>query len=137
MSCVGSARDVVVRLANAERPPRHRRRGSNATLDSDDDEEDDERDLLHTGPQSRFEILSLSGTMCPDGVHLHASFGDHNGAVLGGHLVRATILTTAEIVIGEAVALSFSRRMDDDTGYKELVVVDGGVRDDMVGYHRG
>ncbi|CAM9351787.1 unnamed protein product [Sphacelaria rigidula] len=137
MSCVGSARDIVVRLANAERPPRHRRRGHSAMVDSDDDEEDNERDMLHTGPQSRFEILSLAGTICPDGAHLHASLGDHNGAVLGGHLVRATIHTTAEIVIGEALALSFSRRMDDDTGYKELVVVDGGGRGDTVGHHRG
>lgn len=78
--------------------------------------------MLHTGPDARFELLSLVGTLSPDGVHLHASLGDEEGAVCGGHLVRATIHTTAEIVIGVAMSLTFSREMDPGTGFKELVV---------------
>lgn len=78
--------------------------------------------MLHTGPDARFEVLSLVGTLSPQGLHLHASLGDEEGAVCGGHLVCATVHTTAEIVVGEAPALAFSRAMDPATGFKELVV---------------
>lgn len=78
--------------------------------------------MLHAGPDARFELLSLVGTLSPDGAHLHASLGDEEGAVCGGHLVRATVHTTAEIIIGVATSLTFSREMDPGTGFKELVV---------------
>lgn len=78
--------------------------------------------MLHTGPDARFEICSLVGTLSPDGLHLHASLGDEAGGVCGGHLVRATVHTTAEIVVGFALSLTFSREMDPVTGFKELVV---------------
>lgn len=116
ISCVGSVRDVGLRLAGAQR--RRTLPGNNANNDTDEDE----KDMIYTGPRSTFEILSFVGTLSPDGLHLHASLGDHNGAVLGGHLVRAIVHTTAEVVIGEAPALVFSRTMDRETGFKELVV---------------
>lgn len=78
--------------------------------------------MLHTGADARFEVLSLVGTLSPEGLHLHASLGDERGAVCGGHLVRATVHTTAEIVVGVARSLTFSREMDPGTGFKELVV---------------
>ncbi|CAN0003710.1 unnamed protein product [Scytosiphon promiscuus] len=78
--------------------------------------------MFHTGPEARFEICSLVGTLSPGGLHLHASLADEGGAVCGGHLVRATVHTTAEIVIGVAAQLTFSREMDSSTGFKELVV---------------
>lgn len=78
--------------------------------------------MLHAGEDARFEVLSLVGTLSPDGLHLHASLGDETGAVCGGHLVRATVHTTAEIVVGVARSLTFSRKMDPGTGFKELVV---------------
>ncbi|CAN0001054.1 unnamed protein product [Discosporangium mesarthrocarpum] len=84
--------------------------------------------VMRTGPSRRFEILSLVGTLSPEGGHLHVSLGDEVGSVIGGHLVQAVVHTTAEVVVGEASALAFSRSMDERTGFKELTVreIDGG-----------
>jgi len=42
---------------------------------------------------------------------------------LGGHLQDGNIVrTTAELVIGELTDVSFSRLLDPETGYDELVV---------------
>ncbi|HEV7474634.1 MAG TPA: DUF296 domain-containing protein [Pyrinomonadaceae bacterium] len=69
----------------------------------------------------KFEIVSLVGTMGQDGVHLHISIADSNGKTIGGHLVDGCLIyTTAEIVIGEARGLTFSREQDEQTGFKEL-----------------
>ncbi|MBM3347855.1 MAG: DNA-binding protein [Betaproteobacteria bacterium] len=69
------------------------------------------------------EILSLSGTLSPDGAHLHLSAANARGGVLGGYVMSGCIIhTTAEVVIGEATALSFRREPDAKTGYRELVV---------------
>ena len=69
----------------------------------------------------KFEIVSLVGTMGQDGVHLHISISDSAGKTIGGHLVEGCLIyTTAEIVIGEAQGLTFSRELDAETGYQEL-----------------
>ena len=68
------------------------------------------------------EVLSLVGTLGPDGAHLHASLSDGEGAVVGGHLVAATVFTTAEVVVHEVVGAHFSRKLDARTGFGELVV---------------
>jgi predicted DNA-binding protein with PD1-like motif len=69
----------------------------------------------------KFEIVSLVGTISPDGVHLHLSVSDNTGRTIGGHLVEGCrIYTTAEIIIGEAEGLLFTRETDKLTGYKEL-----------------
>lgn len=69
----------------------------------------------------KFEIVSLVGTLGHDGVHLHISISDSNGKTIGGHLVEGCLIyTTAEIVIGEARGLVFSREQDSETGYQEL-----------------
>lgn len=69
----------------------------------------------------KFEIVSLVGTMGQDGVHLHISISDSTGKTIGGHLVEGCVIyTTAEIVIGEAEGLVFSREKDSETGYQEL-----------------
>jgi uncharacterized protein len=70
-----------------------------------------------------FEIVSLSGTLSPDGPHLHVSVADANGIVIGGHLGLGSIVrTTAEIVVGALDGLAFSREPDARTGYRELVI---------------
>ena len=70
-----------------------------------------------------FEIVSLVGTLCQDGCHLHLSISDKNGNVFGGHMKDNCIVhTTAEIVIGESERFAFSREHDESTGFKELVV---------------
>lgn len=69
------------------------------------------------------EIVSLTGTLSPDGVHLHLSAADQDGVTRGGHLVEGNLIyTTAEIVILEAPELRFQRLPDPQTGSLELRV---------------
>lgn len=71
----------------------------------------------------KFEILSLQGTLCPDGVHLHLSVADKEGKTWGGHLIDGCeIYTTAEILIAELPDYKFSREPDPKTGFAELVI---------------
>lgn len=67
------------------------------------------------------EILTLAGTLSPDGAHLHASVSDAEGRVSGGHVERGCLVrTTAEILVVFLPGLAFSREMDALTGFKEL-----------------
>lgn len=76
-------------------------------------------DTLIPGPS---ELLTLSGSLSPDGAHLHASVADAQGRVTGGHVVLGnTIRTTAEILIVWLPDWSLSREADATTGFKELV----------------
>lgn len=68
-----------------------------------------------------FEIVSLSGTICADGAHLHISVANSDGGVCGGHLLNGNIIhTTAELVLLELNNLDFMRKLDPATGYSEL-----------------
>lgn len=74
------------------------------------------------------EIVSLAGTLCPDGLHVHISLARRDGACIGGHLVPGCIVnTTAELVIGELLDVEFRRPPDPETGYGELEVRARGV----------
>lgn len=96
VSCVGSLERAHLRLAGAKETKRF------------------------SGP---FEIVSLVGTLCPDGVHIHISIADNQGAVTGGHLLSGNIIhTTAELVIMRLDSLTFSRPEDSQTGYGELKI---------------
>ena len=67
------------------------------------------------------EILSLSGTLSPDGVHLHIAIADSSGAVIGGHLCPGSLVrTTAELLVGLLPEWHFWRELDLATGYAEL-----------------
>lgn len=67
------------------------------------------------------EILSLAGTLSPDGAHLHIAVADSGGAVIGGHLCGGSLVrTTAELVVGLLPAWEFRRALDPTTGYSEL-----------------
>jgi len=69
------------------------------------------------------EIVSLVGTLSPEGPHLHISVSDAEGAMTGGHLEPGSIVrTTAEVVFGDLDDLVFTRPICDVTGYDELVV---------------
>ena len=47
------------------------------------------------------EIISLQGTLAPDGVHLHLSFSDSECQVWGGHLELGTlVLKGADLLVG-------------------------------------
>lgn len=96
LTAVGSLRSASIRLADQNEP---------------------------TTFAGKFEIVSLVGTMGQDGVHLHISIADNTGKTIGGHLVNGCVIyTTAEIVIGDAQGLTFSREQDQQTGYKELKI---------------
>lgn len=69
------------------------------------------------------EIVSLVGTLSPDGPHLHVSVSDATGRTFGGHLGDGSIVyTTAEVVIGNLSRARFVRQTDPATTFKELAV---------------
>lgn len=96
LTCVGSLRHAALRLANKDE-----------TTHYDD----------------KFEILSLVGTLSPDGPHLHIALADGTGRTIGGHLMEGNLIyTTAEIVVGELPDVRFSRPIDPETTYDELQI---------------
>ena len=79
-----------------------------------------------TSLRGDYEILTLAGSLAPDGVHLHMSVSDAQGRVLGGHVAHGCIVrTTAEVLVMLLPGFSFSRAHDAQTGYPELVVHKG------------
>lgn len=70
-----------------------------------------------------YEIVSMTGTISEDGVHIHVSFADVNGNVVGGHLSDGCYVgSTAEIAIIELEEYKLTREFDESTGYKEIVI---------------
>lgn len=68
------------------------------------------------------ELITLSGTLSPDGLHLHASVADARGQLRAGHVMPGCIVrTTAEIVLALLPGWAFGREHDAGTGFKELV----------------
>lgn len=68
------------------------------------------------------ELITLSGTLGPDGPHLHASVADARGEMRGGHVMPGcTVRTTAEIVLALLPGWTFGRARDARTGFMELV----------------
>lgn len=73
--------------------------------------------------EKRFEIVSLVGTLSPNGVHLHIALSDETGSTIGGHVKEGCLIyVTAEMVIGELEDVAFSRELDKETGFKELKI---------------
>lgn len=69
------------------------------------------------------EILTLSGSLTPDGAHLHASFSDASGRVVGGHVCAGCeVRTTAELLLAPLPAGALAREFDPVTGFAELVI---------------
>ena len=96
LTCVGSLSRVSLRMAGATRTE---------TI------------------EGTFEIVSLVGTLSPDGAHLHVSIADAAGVVTGGHLLPGSIVrTTAEVILGELEDVVFRRVVHPSTGWDELVV---------------
>ncbi|CAF3327352.1 unnamed protein product [Rotaria sp. Silwood1] len=70
------------------------------------------------------EIVSLVGTLDSEGQHIHGSFSDRTGRVVGGHVLAEypmIVFTTVEIVLAECENVTFTREMDDESGYPELI----------------
>jgi predicted DNA-binding protein with PD1-like motif len=107
ITVVGSLKDVTIRLANASK------------TDGDGNDGNDIKRYIQ-----RFEIVSMTGTFSRnDGCHIHISLADADGNTLGGHLIDGVVFTTCEVVLGTAEGVEFVRELDDETGYKELAVL--------------
>lgn len=69
------------------------------------------------------EILSLSGSVSPNGSHLHMALSTATGEVVGGHVAKGCIVrTTAEVQLALLPEWEFAREFDALTGDDELVV---------------
>jgi predicted DNA-binding protein with PD1-like motif len=69
------------------------------------------------------EILTLAGSVSPDGAHLHMSVSDAQGRVFGGHVAPGCMVrTTAELLLVLLPEHRFSRELDPATGYPELQI---------------
>ena len=68
------------------------------------------------------EIVSATGTIATNGIHLHLAVADSQGNVMGGHLMGGCpVHTTIEICIS-CPDLVFKRVFDPGTGYRELEI---------------
>lgn len=69
------------------------------------------------------EILTLGGSLAPDGAHLHAALSLPDGRVVGGHVVPGCrVRTTAEVLVLRLPGWQFRRAPDPATGWAELVI---------------
>jgi predicted DNA-binding protein with PD1-like motif len=82
------------------------------------------QEIEEAGP---FELLSLEGNLFPSEgegepiIHLHVMLGSPLGEVRGGHLFKAYIFSTTEIVIGKIDGSSVYKAKSDVTGLMELL----------------
>ncbi len=82
------------------------------------------QEMEEAGP---FELLSLEGNVFPSEgegepiIHLHVMLGSPSGDVMGGHLFKAIIFSTTEIVIGKITGSSVCKAKSDVTGLMELL----------------
>lgn len=68
------------------------------------------------------EVVALSGTLGPEGPHLHLSVADGRGRMRGGHLATGSrVYTPLELVLLVFDDLTFTRPVDPATTYGELV----------------
>ncbi len=74
--------------------------------------------------EGHFEIVSLVGTIGPEGQHLHIAVADSTGRTFGGHLMEGcSVYTTAEIALADLEEWRFTKEIDSTYGYRELKVV--------------
>ncbi|HSI51742.1 MAG TPA: PPC domain-containing DNA-binding protein [Ideonella sp.] len=75
-----------------------------------------------TAVEGPLEILSLSGSLAENGVHLHMAVSRADGTVLGGHVGHGNIVrTTAEVLLALLPEWQLTRELDPHTGYLEMV----------------
>ena len=70
-----------------------------------------------------FEIVSITGTLSPDGCHVHLAISDEEGNTFGGHLKQGCIVrSTVELALLIFSDVKYKRELDSETGYKELKI---------------
>ena len=73
--------------------------------------------------KDHYEIVSATGTISKERIHIHISVSDKSRRVFGGHLKEGTIIdTTCEVVIVPLEGISFLKEYDPETGYNELKI---------------
>ncbi|MGC1309676.1 MAG: PPC domain-containing DNA-binding protein [Phormidesmis sp.] len=78
---------------------------------------------IHTTLPGKHEILTLSGMLSADGVHLHMMVANSQGECKGGHVVYGCqVYTTLELAIALLPTTQFQRVFDEATGFLELKV---------------
>jgi predicted DNA-binding protein with PD1-like motif len=79
----------------------------------------DVREYIEIPIPEQSEVLSLAGDIGLEGgrpkVHAHAVLGFRDGSVKGGHLLRATVRPTLEVVVTETDR-ALRRRFDPGSG---------------------
>ena len=69
--------------------------------------------------EGMFEITSLVGNVTTKDeevyLHIHINFGDEDGLVKGGHLVKATISATSEIIL-RIIEGNVGRKLNPEIG---------------------
>ena len=76
-----------------------------------------------TNLSDKHEVLTLSGMLSTEGVHIHASVSNAQGQCIGGHVAYGCeVYTTLEIAIALLPNTQFHRTVDPNTGFKELFV---------------
>ncbi len=100
VTCVGALKPIVLRMAGAK---------------------PNEQDIRTF--QDTHEIVSLVGTITGDDCHLHIALSNKNGQVIGGHLKEGSLVDlTAEVVIANDETVTYTRRMDEETKFPELII---------------
>ena len=74
--------------------------------------------------EGHFEIVSPSGMLDAESMHVHASVSLPSGETIGGHLMGENLVyTTLELAIAEYEDVHFTREKDDTYGYSELKIL--------------
>ena len=82
------------------------------------------------------EILTLQGSLCRSRSHIHITVADANGAVLGGHLCKGSVVrTTAEVLVARLPQWQLQRAVDPTTGYRELEILPRFMRALLLPWH--
>jgi predicted DNA-binding protein with PD1-like motif len=77
---------------------------------------------VHEEPR---ELVALHGSLTTKDevkAHLHCALADRDNRVIGGHLFRAKVAVLNELVLRRLDHVRLSRRLDEGTGLRQLVV---------------
>lgn len=79
----------------------------------------EKKDYLEIAVNEQVEVVSLIGDIALDKgkpkMHAHVVVGRRDGSVLGGHLLKAQVRPTLEMILEESPA-RLQRRMDPESG---------------------